>query len=252
MIKIFAAGLRTSQFITITQTLLGIFGISYFIYTNQYSYFYVSLALMFFTSQISHNVGLHKYFSHSNFETNKFWHIFLCLVAPLHCAGSPISYAVAHRTHHAYSDTEKDPHRPGIGLFNVAFYQWNLKYVSIKFMKGLNDPWMAFSHKWYALIILGFFIILSVVNPLLVLAYSVSIVFSKIGGTMTNYVCHLENNRFNYRNFNTTDNSSNNLVTGLIFGEWHNNHHADPKNWNEQVKWWEIDLSAQIIKVIKK
>lgn len=252
MIKIFSADLKTSQFITLTQSILGIIGIVYFTYTEQYDYFYFSLIVMMCTSQISHNVGLHKYFSHNSFKTSKWWHIFLCLVAPLHCAGSPISYAVAHRTHHAYSDTSKDPHSPSIGVFNVAFYRWNLEHVSVKFMRGLTDPWMAFSHKWYALIILTFVLVLASIDPLLVLAYSVSIVFSKIGGTMTNYVCHLKNNRFNYRNFDTNDNSSNNLITGLVFGEWHNNHHADPKNWNQKIKWWEFDLSSQIIKAIKQ
>lgn len=252
MIKIFSADLKTSQFITITQSILGLVGIVYFLATQQYDYFYFSLIVSMFTSQLSHNVGLHKYFSHNSFETNKFWHIFLCLVAPLHCAGSPVSYAVAHRTHHAYSDTNKDPHSPTMGLLKVVFYKWNLEHVSVKFMKGLTDPWMAFSHKWYALIILCFVLILGFIDPMLIIAYSTSIVFSKIGGTMTNYVCHLEHNNFNYRNFDTTDHSSNNLITGLIFGEWHNNHHANPKNWNQRVKWWEFDLSAQLIKVIKQ
>jgi stearoyl-CoA desaturase (delta-9 desaturase) len=252
MTNIFKADLKTSQFVTILQTVLGILGIIYFVFTEQYYYFYFSCLMMFVTTYFSHNIALHKYFSHNSFQTNKFWHIVLSLIAPLHCAGSPISYAVSHRAHHAYSDSEKDPHSPTIGLFRVMFYRWNLKHIDTRFMKGLSDPWMRFSHNWYGLIILFFVLILAVIDLNLILSYSVSIVFSKIGGTMINYVCHLEHNKLNYRNFNTKDFSSNNLITGLIFGEWHNNHHENPKAWNQKVKWWELDISAYFIKAIKK
>jgi fatty-acid desaturase len=42
------------------------------------------------------------------------------------------------------------------------------------------------------------------------------------------------------------------LMTGFVVGEWHNNHHKNPQNWNQRVNWWEIDVSAQLVKLIKK
>jgi stearoyl-CoA desaturase (delta-9 desaturase) len=39
----------------------------------------------------------------------------------------------------------------------------------------------------------------------------------------------------------------------FILGDaWHNNHHANAKDWKQGVKWWEIDPTSWIIKIIKK
>jgi stearoyl-CoA desaturase (delta-9 desaturase) len=38
----------------------------------------------------------------------------------------------------------------------------------------------------------------------------------------------------------------------LTFGEgWHNNHHLHPGDYRIGRKWWEIDLGAYVIKLIK-
>ena len=76
---------------------------------------------------VLHNVGLHRYFAHNSFKTSKFWHIVLSLTTPLACAGSPYGYSMAHRAHHIFSDTEKDPHYKQLGIFNISFFKWNLK-----------------------------------------------------------------------------------------------------------------------------
>ena len=54
-----------------------------------------------------------------------------------------------------------------------------------------------------------------------------------------NSVTHL----WGYRNYETDEDSRNNLVVGLISnGEgWHNNHHADPRSARHGHRWWEID-----------
>jgi len=56
------------------------------------------------------------------------------------------------------------------------------------------------------------------------------------------------------QSFKTNDLSMNNPLVGVLaFGEgWHNNHHADPSQWNQTIKWWELDPTSWIIKLIKK
>jgi stearoyl-CoA desaturase (delta-9 desaturase) len=48
-----------------------------------------------------------------------------------------------------------------------------------------------------------------------------------------------------YRNYETDEDSRNNLVVGLISnGEgWHNNHHADPRAAAHGHRWWELDVT---------
>lgn len=249
--NVFESSPKSAQTITAYHMVAGITGIGYFLYTQQLWYFVIAVMLGFFLVQVSHNVGLHRYFSHQSFEVNRGWHVFLCLIATLICAGSPLIYAAAHRAHHAYSDSDQDLHPPKLGFFNVVMFRWNFDSVNMRFFRNLNDPWIVFSHRWYSLIIMTFLTVLYLIDPLLVLAYSMALIYAKWCAAMTNYVCHIPS-KFNYRNFDTNDASQNNLITGWLAGEWHNNHHANPRQWNQKVNWWEWDFSAAIIWAIKK
>ena len=47
-----------------------------------------------------------------------------------------------------------------------------------------------------------------------------------------------------YRNYETPDQSRNNIFVSLIVGgEWHNNHHADPRSARQGHTRWEIDVA---------
>jgi stearoyl-CoA desaturase (delta-9 desaturase) len=65
-----------------------------------------------------------------------------------------------------------------------------------------------------------------------------------------NYFCHMHG----YRNFEVKDKSTNNIfMWPLILGDaWHNNHHANAKNYNTQHKFWELDPVAWFIKLCSK
>ncbi len=58
--------------------------------------------------------------------------------------------------------------------------------------------------------------------------------------------------RWGYRNYETGEDSRNNVLIGLIAnGEgWHNNHHADPRAARHGHKWWEFDLTYVILRVL--
>ncbi|HMH99522.1 MAG TPA: acyl-CoA desaturase, partial [Bradyrhizobium sp.] len=63
-----------------------------------------------------------------------------------------------------------------------------------------------------------------------------------------NSVTHL----WGYRNYETDEDSRNNIVVGLIAnGEgWHNNHHADPRSARHGHRWWEIDNTYLTIRFL--
>ncbi len=84
----------------------------------------------------------------------------------------------------------------------------------------------------------------------MIYAYFVPTLFVWHAGSFINSVNHT----LGYKNFETKDNSKNNLVTGyLISGEgWHNNHHAKASDPQFGKRWWEFDLGWQIIKLVRK
>lgn len=65
-----------------------------------------------------------------------------------------------------------------------------------------------------------------------------------------NSICHT----FGGRDFETTDRSKNNFIFGILaMGEgWHNNHHAFPRSAFHGMKWWQIDPSSYLIRIMEK
>src|SRR3954462_12307801 len=58
---------------------------------------------------------LHRYGAHRQFTMSKGWERFFNVLTAISQNSSflnPRGYAILHRMHHAYSDTEKDPHSP--------------------------------------------------------------------------------------------------------------------------------------------
>ena len=55
-----------------------------------------------------------------------------------------------------------------------------------------------------------------------------------------------------YRNYETPDVSRNNALIALVTGGegWHNNHHADSRSARHGHKWWEIDQTWLLIRVL--
>ena len=250
--KILSSSAASARSVILVQFIIGFWSLLFFLKTQQTQFLWVSLAGMLLLQHVGHNAGLHRYFTHNAFKTSKFWHVFLCYFSCLVCSGSPLSYTVAHRAHHLYVDTSKDPHHPGLGFFRVAFFWWDLNHLPIHATKGMNEKWIQHVHSHYVLIIVLFWVALALLDVRLAMAYSSSVMLVMLGESWVNYCNHRSHHPIGYRNFETKDNSSNDLIAGFIFGEWHNNHHKFPSRYNEKVRWWEFDMAAQFIKAIKK
>ena len=106
-------------------------------------------------------------------------------------------------------------------------------------------------HRWYFLIHGAIAGVWLWIDPmLLVAAYLFPAMILWNAGSFINTLTHM----FGYRNFKTTDNSTNIPVLGiLMWGEgWHNNHHANPNNPSFKHNWWEFDIGGWFIKLLEK
>ena len=63
-----------------------------------------------------------------------------------------------------------------------------------------------------------------------------------------NSVCHI----WGSKPFRSHDESRNNLIFGVLaLGEgWHNNHHAFPTSARHGLRWWQLDISYLVIRVM--
>ena len=98
----------------------------------------IFLVLHWYLSLFGQTFYLHRYAAHKMFTMNKFWEIFWYIYTWITQGTSYLNaraYAILHRMHHAYSDTEKDPHTPH--FFREVFsMMWHTKKVYHGVLKG--------------------------------------------------------------------------------------------------------------------
>lgn len=195
------------------------------------------------------SIGYHRLLTHRSFRTSKFWERVCTLFGVLAFTGSSIGWVGVHYDHHKFSDRPGDPHSPKVhGLqMLLANYQFEPNKWAIRNL--ITDPFHAFIHRYYFGILglwLAFWTVLGLGMHVVIIPAAISIWVS----TISNYTNH----KWGYRNYKTADDSTNLWINAVFtFGEgWHNNHHAAPGRWNFGHKWWELDLGAQFIKLIKR
>src|SRR3989344_1292339 len=99
-----------------------------------------------FLSLFCQTFFLHRYASHKMFTMNRFWDRFFYFLTFITQGSSflnPRAYAIMHRMHHAYSDTEKDPHSPHF-FKDVWQMTIHTKDIYLDYAKYGKEPEKAF------------------------------------------------------------------------------------------------------------
>jgi stearoyl-CoA desaturase (delta-9 desaturase) len=210
-------------------------------------------------------VGYHRIFSHNNYPNIPIWKENIILFfGSLSGQGSSITWAAIHRGyHHKFSDTERDLHSPNKGIYH-AFFGWatkitentpivNLKYAG-PILRKKNHLWF---HQHQMKILWLTPALVTLIDWKLSLAmFCLPTALCLLQDNLVNVFGH-NKSVIGYRNFDTSDNSHNNLILGYLgWGQgWHNNHHHDPKSFDFgkaiSGKWWEIDPCNIFLPLIK-
>jgi stearoyl-CoA desaturase (delta-9 desaturase) len=183
---------------------------------------------------------------------------------------SPRAYAILHRMHHAFSDTERDPHSPH-HTKNVFTMMWETKdiynavlsrkraiearfernYPEWTFVEKLGDSW--FSRAGWAILYTAFYILAYLYLDMhwaFFFLLPIHFLMGPIHGAIVNWSGH----KYGYQNFDNEDKSKNSLIFDfLMMGElFQNNHHKRPNSINFGSKWWEVDPTYPVIKMLNR
>ena len=170
-------------------------------------------------------------------------------------------WVAIHRKHHAKCDTEEDPHSPRFKGINTVLFKgaWLYRKEALnnetleKYGHGTPDDWL--ERKLYSRFpVLGVSLMASLDILLFGAAGIVIFVIQMIwipfwAAGVINGVGHY----LGYRNFETSDASTNIAPWGILIGgeELHNNHHAYAASARLSNKWWEFDIGWMYIRLME-
>jgi len=220
-----------------------------------------------FSSLFFQTFFLHRYGAHKMFKMSPFWEKTFYILTYISQGSSflnPRAYAIMHRMHHAFSDTERDPHSPH--FFKSVFgMMWKTKDVYLDLINNKIKPgenfaknipqWESFenfANGWIHRILWGAgytaFYVLFATQWWMFLLLPVHFLMGPIHGAIVNWAGH----KYGYSNFDdTNDNSKNTLFFDfLTLGElFQNNHHKFPSRPNFAYKLFEIDPTYPFLKL---
>lgn len=193
----------------------------------------------------------------------KFFYIIL-LVSQGSSFLNPRAYAILHRMHHAYSDTEKDPHSPHFfkDVFGMMIATKNmyLNYLKYKIepepaFRGNYPEWPLIDRigdSWFWRIGCGLcyiaFYVAFASHWWMYLLLPIHFLMGPLHGAIVNWCGH----KYGYANHDNEDHSKNSLPWDfLLMGElFQNNHHKKPNSPNFATRWWEFDPTYPMMKML--
>lgn len=221
-----------------------------------------------FLSLFFHSFFLHRYASHQMYTTTTRWEKTFYFLTWLTQGSSylvPRAYAVMHRMHHTYSDTEKDPHSPHffkdiidmmrhtariyndflIGK-NIPDPQFTKEYLPVwAKMDKVGNSWM--SRLGFGILYISFYVVFAP-SAWWYLLLPVHFLMGPVQGAIVNWFGH----KMGYSNYNNGDHSRNTTPWGvLLMGElFQNNHHHAKDSANFAKKWYEFDMTFIVMRAL--
>jgi len=198
--------------------------------------------------------GYHRYFSHRSYRLSRLGQFLMAFLAQTSGQKGVLWWAAQHRDHHRHSDDEQDIHSPQQRGFWWSHVGWILSnehdgYEPKKVADLAKFPELKWLDRHHWVPTVGFAAILLTGGvAVFVWGYVVSTVLLYHCTFAINSLAHI----FGSRRFETPDHSRNNWPLALItFGEgWHNNHHFFMGSCRQGIRWWEIDVTYWVLKLL--
>jgi stearoyl-CoA desaturase (Delta-9 desaturase) len=212
-------------------------------------------AVCYFVQMFGITAGYHRYFSHRSFKTSRVFQFFLGWLGCAASQNGPSWWVARHRHHHRESDRAADLHSPVIYGFWWSHVGWLLAKASdgtdpdlVRDLYRYPEIRWLDRNFWIPPLVLALACFLLNGWSGVVWGFVVSTLLTHHATFTVNSICHL----WGRRRYATADASRNNWFVAIItLGEgWHNNHHHYQSSARQGVRWWELDVSYYLIRVL--
>jgi stearoyl-CoA desaturase (delta-9 desaturase) len=199
--------------------------------------------------------GYHRYFSHRSYKLNRFWQFCLAFLAQTSVQKGVLWWAAHHRDHHINSDRKADIHSPVHEGFWWSHLGWILSdeydhYDAQRIADFAKYPELRWLNRYHVVpaVLYGAAVYFLGGWSAFVWGFVVSTVLLYHGTFVINSLAHI----WGSRRFATPDESRNNFWLALVtMGEgWHNNHHHFMSSTRQGIRWWEVDATYYILRVL--
>lgn len=220
----------------------------------------VAVVLYYLTGGIGICLCYHRLLTHRSMRVAKPVEYAVTVLGVLAMQGGPISWVATHRAHHAFSDTDRDPHNSLRGFW-WSHMEWLYRSNPARLSRAeerhyaadlQTDRFHRFVEATAPLWQVALAIVLFAIGgwSWVVWGVFVRLVFLYHATWLVNSAAHLSG----YRTFIApgSDRSTNNWWVALLaWGEgWHNNHHAFPFSARHGLRWFEFDVTWWTIKAM--
>jgi stearoyl-CoA desaturase (delta-9 desaturase) len=215
----------------------------------------ILFGVLFFGRMFAITGGFHRYFSHRSYQTSRAFQFVLAFAGQMSLQKGILWWSAQHRHHHKHSDTIEDIHSPGMHGFFFSHVGWIFsgkrsradfdlipdltKYPELRLLERFAHlPGVALAVACLAIggwpgLFVGFFLSTS-------LLYHTTFAINSLAHT------------FGRQRYLTGDDSRNSWWLALLtMGEgWHNNHHYYQAATRQGWRWWEIDITYYILRLL--
>jgi stearoyl-CoA desaturase (delta-9 desaturase) len=230
------------------------------LFTFSWSNLTAALILWWLAGSLGIGIGYHRLLTHRGFKTPKWVEYTLSIFGTLAIQSGPLSWVTTHRIHHAFTETEKDPHSPRNGTYwshmgwiftgtaqnqgESAMRRYSPDLMKDRFHRVANK------YYWVTPIVVG--TILFAIGGWTMVLWAIFL--RTVAGWHFTWLVNSATHLWGTRRFETRDDSRNNGLIALVtFGEgWHNNHHAHPRSAKHGLAWYEFDVNWVQLKVLEK
>jgi stearoyl-CoA desaturase (Delta-9 desaturase) len=199
--------------------------------------------------------GYHRYFSHRAYRTSRVFQFVLAALSQTSAQKSVLWWSAMHRHHHLHSDTEQDVHSPRHRGFTYSHFGWifSRRNDMTDFVKVADlacYPELMWLHRYELIPPLALALLCLAIGGWagLVVGFFWSTVLVYHATFCINSLAHVHGRK----RYVTADDSRNNWFLALFtMGEgWHNNHHAYQSSARQGFRWWEIDPTFYLLKLL--